>query len=321
MTVEDEGQIREFCTLTYGVQFPMFEKVQVTGAQATPLYQRLQQATGEAPGWNFHKYLVDREGRVVASFDSRTRPDDPELVARIEALLVVQDRLQQLEHYRHEHPLHLGLGLYQGDAIEAKLRADLESLERTAGKIALVGTNPVAAAGAVFGLGGVGLDDLGVVDVEELAADLRRPRADAADDLRQRVDLLEELPRGDPLGRVGDEHVRADVEPAVLGEVAGDEVGGVRRDRRAQDERVARPQVREQVVDVAPRSPVEIFLGGEGPGEITADFITAPSEARCPVTRGNQMSSQIGSPIRTSRKVTGSGSGPGVNTRFSSKTP
>jgi len=82
-----EEDIREFCTLTYGVQFPMFEKVQVTGSEATPLYRRLQAATGEAPGWNFHKYLVDRDGKVVASFDSRTAPDDPALVARIEELL------------------------------------------------------------------------------------------------------------------------------------------------------------------------------------------------------------------------------------------
>ena len=82
-----EAEIREFCTLTYGVRFPMFEKVAVTGGDATPLYRKLESASGEAPGWNFHKYLVDRSGAVVASFDSRTRPDDPALVARIEALL------------------------------------------------------------------------------------------------------------------------------------------------------------------------------------------------------------------------------------------
>ena len=82
-----EEEIQEFCTLTYGVKFPMFEKVDVTGADATPLYQRLRQATGVEPGWNFHKYLVDRHGKVVASFGSRTRPDDPALLARIEALL------------------------------------------------------------------------------------------------------------------------------------------------------------------------------------------------------------------------------------------
>jgi len=82
-----EEDIQEFCTLTYGVKFPMFEKVQVRGSGATPLYRDLAAATGEAPGWNFHKYLIDREGKVVASFGSRTTPDDPKLVAEIEKLL------------------------------------------------------------------------------------------------------------------------------------------------------------------------------------------------------------------------------------------
>jgi len=82
-----EKQIRDFCILTYGVKFPMFEKVHVKGRDATPLYQRLKAATGEAPAWNFHKYLIDREGRVVASYGSRTRPDDPRLVAKLESLL------------------------------------------------------------------------------------------------------------------------------------------------------------------------------------------------------------------------------------------
>ena len=82
-----EKQIRDFCTLTYGVKFPMFEKVHVKGRDATPLYRQLAQITGTAPGWNFHKYLIDRQGRVVANFGSRTRPDDPALVARLEALL------------------------------------------------------------------------------------------------------------------------------------------------------------------------------------------------------------------------------------------
>ncbi len=82
-----EEEIAEFCTLTYGVKFPMFEKVVVTGDEATPLYRALRQATGEAPGWNFHKYLVDREGKVVASFGSRTKPDDAKLLEQIESLL------------------------------------------------------------------------------------------------------------------------------------------------------------------------------------------------------------------------------------------
>jgi glutathione peroxidase len=82
-----EKQIQEFCRLTYGVKFPMFEKVHVKGRDATPLYKRLAAQTGEAPGWNFHKYLIDRNGKVVASFGSRTTPSDPALLARVEQLL------------------------------------------------------------------------------------------------------------------------------------------------------------------------------------------------------------------------------------------
>lgn len=84
-----EAQIQEFCTLTYGVKFPMFQKVQVTGTDATPLYQRLTAATGVAPGWNFHKYLLARDGRVVAQFPSKIKPDDPAVVAAIERELSV----------------------------------------------------------------------------------------------------------------------------------------------------------------------------------------------------------------------------------------
>ncbi|HBK46502.1 MAG TPA: glutathione peroxidase [Xanthomonadaceae bacterium] len=79
-----EKDIQEFCTLTYGVKFPMFEKVHVLGDQATPLYKQLTADTGVAPGWNFHKYLVSRDGRVVAQFPSKVRPDDPALLAAIE---------------------------------------------------------------------------------------------------------------------------------------------------------------------------------------------------------------------------------------------
>ena len=82
-----EAQIQEFCTLTYGVKFPMFEKVQVKGAQATPLYLDLARETGVQPGWNFHKYLIGRDGKVVANFSSKVKPDDPQLVAAIESEL------------------------------------------------------------------------------------------------------------------------------------------------------------------------------------------------------------------------------------------
>lgn len=85
----DETQIQEFCTLTYGVKFPMFQKVVVTGPEATPLYRSLATATGVSPGWNFHKYLISRDGRVVAQFPSKVTPDDPKLVAAIERELSV----------------------------------------------------------------------------------------------------------------------------------------------------------------------------------------------------------------------------------------
>ena len=83
----DEKDIQEFCTLTYGVKFPMFEKVHVVGEQATPLYKGLTAATGVAPGWNFHKYLIGRDGAVIAQFPSRVKPDDKDLVAAIERAL------------------------------------------------------------------------------------------------------------------------------------------------------------------------------------------------------------------------------------------
>ncbi|KLJ03015.1 glutathione peroxidase [Luteimonas sp. FCS-9] len=84
---EDEQAIQEFCTLTYGVKFPMFQKVHVVGPEAVPLYRALATATGQAPQWNFHKYLVGRDGRVLAQWDSRTKPDDPRIVAAIERAL------------------------------------------------------------------------------------------------------------------------------------------------------------------------------------------------------------------------------------------
>ncbi|KRA20623.1 MULTISPECIES: glutathione peroxidase [unclassified Lysobacter] len=84
---EDEKQIQEFCTLTYGVKFPMFEKVHVVGEQATPLYQDLARSAGEAPKWNFHKYLIGRDGKLIASYGSKIKPDDPTVVAAIEAAL------------------------------------------------------------------------------------------------------------------------------------------------------------------------------------------------------------------------------------------
>lgn len=87
---EDEKAIREFCTLTYGVKFPMFEKVHVVGDQATPLYRELAKTAGEAPKWNFHKYLIGRDGKFIASYGSKTKPDDATVIAAIERALAAQ---------------------------------------------------------------------------------------------------------------------------------------------------------------------------------------------------------------------------------------
>jgi glutathione peroxidase len=84
---DDEGAIAKFCTLTYGVKFPMFEKVHVVGDAATPLYKQLAATSGEAPNWNFHKYLIGRDGQLIASYGSRTTPDDATVVAAIEKAL------------------------------------------------------------------------------------------------------------------------------------------------------------------------------------------------------------------------------------------
>jgi glutathione peroxidase len=84
---QGEKQIRDFCRLTYGVQFPMFEKTRVAEHQAGPLYRKLAQESGTYPKWNFHKYLIDRNGKLVGSFASHVRPEDPSLVNAIEALL------------------------------------------------------------------------------------------------------------------------------------------------------------------------------------------------------------------------------------------
>ncbi|MEJ2440131.1 MAG: glutathione peroxidase [Gammaproteobacteria bacterium] len=83
----DEADIQQFCRLTYGVKFPMFAKTRVRKGDADPLYQRLGEAAGEYPQWNFHKYLVDRQGRLVASFASGTRPGNKKLQDLIESLL------------------------------------------------------------------------------------------------------------------------------------------------------------------------------------------------------------------------------------------
>lgn len=82
-----EEEVAEFCELNYGVSFPMFQKIGVTSDQAHPLFQDLAEATGTYPGWNFNKYLVDRNGRVVKHYNSSVQPFSAQLIEDIEALL------------------------------------------------------------------------------------------------------------------------------------------------------------------------------------------------------------------------------------------
>ncbi len=85
-------EIRDFCTKNYGVSFDMFEKIDVNGDDANPFYKHLTSLDLKPAGsgkisWNFEKFLIDREGNVVARFSPRTSPDDAEVVAAIEKAL------------------------------------------------------------------------------------------------------------------------------------------------------------------------------------------------------------------------------------------
>ena len=80
-------EIQEFCKLTYDVTFPMFEKVVTkTGTGQSPIYTFLGKS-GNLPAWNFAKYVVDKEGKVVAFFPSKITPEDPQLRAAIQKAL------------------------------------------------------------------------------------------------------------------------------------------------------------------------------------------------------------------------------------------
>jgi len=85
-------EIADFCSATYGVTFPMTEKVEVNGADRHPLYQALVEQP-DADGyvgdirWNFEKFLIGPDGTILARFAPQTRPDAPEVVAAIESAL------------------------------------------------------------------------------------------------------------------------------------------------------------------------------------------------------------------------------------------
>jgi glutathione peroxidase len=81
---QEPGSNKEISVNEYAIDFPMFAK---SALRESPFYAGLIKATGVAPAWNFHKYLVDRRGRQVVSFATRVEPNDPQLVATLERLL------------------------------------------------------------------------------------------------------------------------------------------------------------------------------------------------------------------------------------------
>lgn len=79
-------EIARFCSVKFGATFPLFAKVEVKGPGQSPVYAFLAEGR-EVPAWNFHKYLVGRDGRVIASFPSAVEPEGPELKAALSAVL------------------------------------------------------------------------------------------------------------------------------------------------------------------------------------------------------------------------------------------
>ena len=80
-------EIADFCFNTYGVKFPMFEKSSVSGKAANPLFSDLAKAGAGVPRWNFYKYLVGRNGKLIDSYSSMTKPDSGALVGDIKKAL------------------------------------------------------------------------------------------------------------------------------------------------------------------------------------------------------------------------------------------
>ena len=82
-----EQEIQDFCRLTYSVKFPMFEKVTVKEEAAHPFYNALADSSGTYPTWNFHKYLIGRDGELITNFSPRTKPYADEVIVALETAL------------------------------------------------------------------------------------------------------------------------------------------------------------------------------------------------------------------------------------------
>lgn len=81
--LSDNKKIGDFCKLTYAVKFPMMAKSNVTGPNANPLYQQLKAKTGQAPKWNFYKYVILPGGKEVYAYESNVLPDSKEILGKI----------------------------------------------------------------------------------------------------------------------------------------------------------------------------------------------------------------------------------------------
>jgi glutathione peroxidase len=91
------AEVADFCERTYKVKFPMMAKTSVIEGTANPLHEALAKATGQRPKWNFHKYLISRDGKPAGSFGSRVEPQSAEFVAEIEKLLASAEKTAKSE--------------------------------------------------------------------------------------------------------------------------------------------------------------------------------------------------------------------------------
>src|SRR5262245_59382190 len=85
-----DAEIKEFCSSKYNVTFPLFDKIDVNGPNRHPLYTALAGKDSPYPGnitWNFNKFLIDRDGKILKRFDSKVVPDSPEVTQAIETAL------------------------------------------------------------------------------------------------------------------------------------------------------------------------------------------------------------------------------------------
>jgi glutathione peroxidase len=88
-----DAEIKQFCSAKYNVTFPLFDKIEVNGADRHPLYEALAGKNSPVAGdirWNFTKFLVGRDGKILKRFESKVKPDEPEMTAAIEAALATK---------------------------------------------------------------------------------------------------------------------------------------------------------------------------------------------------------------------------------------